>query len=354
MDVGLIADSRNPLREPFAGGLEAHTHALAVGLRRRGHRVTVYASDASDPALGVVPVCDAPRRLRLSGAARNDESMPGERFIEEHHAYLHLMMRLQDECPHDVVHNNSLHYLPVAMAPSLPRPMVTVLHTPPTPWIESAVQSAPRQPCHFASVSRANATAWRHALRVRRVVPNGVDLRVWRYGRKAASRYAVWTGRIVPEKAPHLAIDAARRAGMALKLAGPVHDREYFEAEVAPRLGGPIEHVGHRSRAQLAELVGGASVALITPEWDEPYGLVVAEALACGTPVAAFARGAIPEIVDERSGRLAEPGDVDGLARAAREASRLRPEDCRRRAATHCSLEAMLDAYEELYAELTA
>jgi glycosyltransferase involved in cell wall biosynthesis len=353
LDIGLIADSRNPIREPFAGGLEAHTHALATGLRARGHRVTIYASDASDAGLGVVPVHVPGEQLRLSGRARSDTSMPDERFMQDHHAYLDLMLRLRSTS-HEVLHNNSLHYLPVAMAPSLSLPVVTVLHTPPTPWIESAAQCTARAGSEFVSVSQANARAWRHSLKVRAVVANGVDLDVWRPGRPADPPYAVWTGRLVSEKAPHLAIEAARRAGLALRIAGPTPDPHYFEREVKGRLGGGIVHLGHLSRRELVKLVGGARVSLVTPCWDEPYGLVVAESLACGTPVAGFARGAIPEILDERCGRLAEPDDIAGLARAATEAMRLRREDCRRRAENSCSLDAMVRRYEALYFELAA
>lgn len=353
LDIGLVADSRNPIREPFAGGLEAHTHALATGLRARGHRVTIYASDASDVGLGVVPVLVTGERLRLSRLARSDTSMPDERFMQDHHAYLDLMLRLCG-ASHDVLHNNSLHYLPVAMAPSLSLPVVTVLHTPPTPWIESAAQCSARAGSEFVSVSQANARAWRHSLQVRAVVANGVDLGVWRPGRPVDPPYAVWTGRMVPEKAPHLAIEAARRAGLALRMAGPTPEPEYFEREVMPRLSEQIVYLGHLSRRQLVKLVAGARVSLVTPCWDEPYGLVVAESLACGTPVAGFARGAIPEILDEHCGRLAKPGDVAELARAATEAMRLRRKDCRRRAESSCSLDAMVRRYEALYFEMAA
>jgi glycosyltransferase involved in cell wall biosynthesis len=351
LDIGLIADSHNPIREPFAGGLEAHTHALATGLRARGHHVTIYASDASDAGLGVVPVRVPGSRLRLTDRARRDTSMPGEEFMQNHHAYLDLMLRLR-RTSHEVVHNNSLHYLPVAMAPSLSRPVVTVLHTPPTPWIESAAQCSAPAGSEFVSVSRHNARAWCHSVRVRAVVENGVDLAVWSPGRPAHPPYAVWTGRMVPEKAPCLAIEAARRMGIALRLAGPTPDRLYFESEIEPRLGDGIVHLGHLPRRELVRLVGGARVALVTPCWDEPYGLVVAEALACGTPVASFARGAIPEILDRHCGRLAEPGEVADLARAAMEAMQLRREDCRRRAESNCSLDAMVRRYEDLYFEL--
>jgi len=352
VDIAIIASSRHPIREPFAGGLEAHTHSLAVRLREGGHRVTVYASGDSDPALGVVPVCPAPSRLDLSEAARSDPSMLADRFVHDHHAYLSLMLGLR-ELDYDIVHNNSLHYLPIAMADALRAPLVTTLHTPPTPWIESAVTCAGgRVP--FASVSRATAVAWEHAITVDRVILNGVDLARWPFVARPRGDYAVWTGRLVPEKGPHLALEAASAAGLPLKLAGPCPDPDYFEREIAPRLDGH-EYAGHLSHCELAELVGNARVALFSPCWEEPYGLVVAEALACGTPVAAFDRGAPREILDSGSGRLAPAGDVAALARAATEAiGDIDRRSCRARAESHCSHEAMVGAYVEFYEAVAA
>lgn len=353
LDIGIVASARHPIAEPFAGGLEMQTHTLATRLRARGHRVTVYASATSDPELGVEPVCEEASLLDLSEAARQDPSMVAQRFLDEHHAYLHLMLRLGDR-GHDVVQNNSVHYLPMAMAAAVPTPMVTTLHTPPTPWLESGLQSRPRKAGVFVSVSRSNARAWQGSVEVDRVVPNGIDLSRWRFGEHPDAGRAVWTGRIVPEKGTHLAVAAAHAAGLAIDVAGPVHDRAYFDERVAPLLRPADRFLGHLDHDRLAEVVRSSGVALITPCWDEPYGLVVAEALASGTPVAAFARGAIPEIVDETCGRLATSGDAAALGAAAREAVALDRRACRDRAERHCSDEVMVERYEALYRDVLA
>ncbi|CAA9475894.1 MAG: FIG00549115: hypothetical protein, partial [uncultured Solirubrobacteraceae bacterium] len=227
LDIGIVASARHPIREPFAGGLEMQTHALARRLRARGHTVTVYASACSDPELGVEPVCEEASLLDLSEAAAQDPSMVARRFLDEHHAYLHLMLRLGGR-GHDVVQNNSVHYLPMAMASAVATPMVTTLHTPPTPWLESGLQSRAEESGVFVSVSETNARAWRRSVDVDRVVPNGIDLERWRFGLCADAGRAVWTGRIVPEKGAHLAVAAAHAAGLAVDVAGPVHDERYF------------------------------------------------------------------------------------------------------------------------------
>lgn len=348
--VALVASARYPIREPFPGGLEAHTWQLASRLRERGHAVTVFGGAGSDPALDVRAMAPLPP---ISADARADVSMPAEWFLAEHHAYLTLMLEFGGpSTAFDVIHNNSLHYLPVAMAPTLGAPLLTTLHTPPTPWLESAVRVPSTVPRHFAAVSAATAAQWSGAIEQVDVVRNGVDTRAWQPG--PGGGVPVWSGRIVPEKGPEAAIRAARAAGTGLRLAGPRPDRRYFDERVAPLLGDGVDYVGHLDHTALARLVGSASAAVVSPCWDEPYGLVVAEALACGTPIAGFARGALPELLDDAVGVLVPPGDIDALAAAIPRASRLDRGAVRRHAERTCSVETMVDGYERLYRELAA
>jgi glycosyltransferase involved in cell wall biosynthesis len=343
--ICLIASSRFPVCEPFAGGLEAHTFSLARELTRRGHEVTLYAGRGSDPMLGVRALEVA--AFHSSDQARADVGSWPEQWMQEHHAYLALMLDLAKSTASgfDVVHNNSLHHLPVAMASALPFPMVTTLHTPPVAWLESAIRFAPDQ-SRFVAVSDQLARAWRHAV-ASTTITNGVDTDLWAPGLGGGD--AVWFGRLVAEKAPHLAIDAARLAGLAIDLAGPVHDRYYFQSQIVPRLGRDVRLLGHLRQSELAAVVGRARVALVTPAWEEPYGLVAAEAMSCGTPVAAIRRGAMPEIVDEHSGRLAAPDDTPDLARAIHEASALDRAIVRDNVSRRYGLSRMVDEYELLY-----
>jgi glycosyltransferase involved in cell wall biosynthesis len=346
--IALIAASRHPVAEPFAGGLEAHVWTLADRLRRRGHEVTLFAGPGSDPDLDV-DVLDL-RAPHISDAARRDVSMVAPAWLDEHHAYLQLMVRLARGAAgtFDVVHNHSLHHLPIAMAATVPVPVVTTLHTPPTPWLESAIQVDDDCPVTFVAVSEHTARAWSHVVPQAEVVHNGVDLDRWRPGPGGPA--LVWSGRLTAEKGPHLAIDAAVLAGRELVLAGPVSDERYFDAEIRARLALPgIMYAGHLDREALARLVGRSAAALVTPCWDEPYGLVVAEALACATPVCAFDRGALPELLDARTGRLAAPDDVGALAAAIGPATALSRADARAHAVRHCSVDRMVDGYEEIY-----
>ena len=342
--ICLVANCRFPIAEPFTGGLESMTWHLASELVRRGHEVAVFAAPGSDPGLGAV---ELPLDAMPDHAGRHDVGAPPHVEVAEHHAYLSLMLQLsgRDGAQFDVLHNNSLHYLPVAMARSLPMPVLTTLHTPPLWWLESAVR-IDRGGSSFAAVSRHTAAAWA-PITESTCVLNGVDVDQWPAGPGGAT--AVWSGRIVEEKAPHDAVLAARRAGVPIVLAGPVLDLDYFHTFVEPLLGADATYAGHLQQTELATLVGGSAVAVVTPAWDEPYGLVAAEALACGTPVAAVARGGLPEVLSPDTGRLAPPGDLDALARAIREAAELDRARCRERAVAALSLDRMVDSYEDLY-----
>lgn len=348
--IALLGSSRYPVRQPFAGGLEAFVFELAHGLTAAGHHVTVFAAPDSDMGLpwNVVPL----RTLDMSETTRRLDPTTPEWVVAETHAYLSVMVSLgrAELGAFDVIHNHSPHYLPLAMAHTVDAPMLTTLHTPPLKWQEQAVALPGGVASRFVAVSEFTARQWNPISGPIPVILNGVDIAHRPMG--PGGRYAVWTGRLVPEKGVTSAITAARAAGIPLRLAGPIGDRAYFEAAVRPLLGDGAVYEGHLHREDLNTLVGGAAVALVTPHWDEPYGRVVAEALAAGTPVAAFARGGIPEILDASCGRLAAPGDIDGLSLALVEAMTLRRTDARARAERCCSHDVMVSQYLDQYRQL--
>lgn len=347
MRIGIIAHLKHAIREPFAGGLEMHTSMLQSALQRRGHEVTVFASSRSEPEASVEAICDETSLTEIG----SDEA-PDKVFVQEHHAYLSLMTGLRHR-RFDLIHNNSLHYLPVAMADALPMPMVTTLHTPPFAWLESGVRLCKAPHATFVAVSESIRGSWSRVAPIDHVIMNGINLDRFSFQAQAAvEAYWVWYGRIVPEKGLHHAIAAASLMGETLLIAGPISDPDYFDREIAPRLDDRIRYLGHLPHSELASIIGGARTFVCTPCWDEPYGLVIAEALACGVPVAAFARGAIPELLDAATGVLATPDNPVSLAEAAFAAQRLNRQACRRHAERRCDATRMIDEYEALYVDL--
>jgi glycosyltransferase involved in cell wall biosynthesis len=344
--IALIAPNRFPIRQPFAGGLEAHVWHLARALTQAGHRVTLFAamgSEAADqPGLTV-------NALKRSAAASHPFPLPGAVFESDHHAYVALMRELADgrRKDFDVVHNHSLHQVPIAMAAALRTPMVSTFHTPPFSWLESVIGAARTFGITYTAVSRHTADVWGRIADGVLVVHNGVDVDRWPAG--SGGPYVAWSGRITPEKGPHLAIEAARRAGRRIVLAGPIGNADYFRGKVEPLLGDGACYAGHLDQEKLASLVGGAAAVLVTPQWDEPYCLVVAEALVCGTPVVAFERGGIPEVLDPQCGRLVRPDDVAAMAAAIPEAIALSRTAVRDRAIATCGASSMVEGYVAIY-----
>ena len=236
--IAIIGPARTPIAEPFSGGLTAHIRALTERLCRRGHDVTLFAAPGSDPSL---PVVELAMNLQLSETARQDVSMPPEVFLHEHHAYLALMIEPGPpaRCASTSSTTTACTTCRSRCPTLLPAPMVTTLHTPPTPWLESAVQVRPRRRCASspsAGTPPRSGAAHPRAGRRRRTTAS-TAMR----GRRARVARAGLVGRMVPEKAPHLAILAARLAGTRLAarraVLGPGVLRERGVAAARPRRG---------------------------------------------------------------------------------------------------------------------
>ena len=344
MKIAVIAHLKYPIAEPFFGGLEMHTHLVVDKLAERGHEVTLFAAEGS-------------RADRLETIVSPTALLDASPYLGpcidqiEHDAYAVIMARLRDGS-FDIIHCNALHFLPLHQAASLATPMVAVLHTPPFAPLEAAVTECGTT-VSFIAVSAALAAQWPSQV-LTAIVENGVDLTRFRFGSEPdKDLFAFWFGRIVPEKGLHLAIDAARVAGLPLRIAGPMIDIAYWEADIAPRLGAHATYLGHLEQDEIAAMLARASVLVCTPRWEEPFGLVVAESLACGTPVAGFARGALADILDASCGALAPADDVDALAEAITRCLSLDRAACRTRA-TLFDADRMIARYETLYHRVIA
>ncbi|WKD57157.1 Glycogen synthase [Corynebacterium capitovis DSM 44611] len=311
--MAFIGPARYPVREPFAGGLEAFCHITVNELRDLGHTVDFFAAGGSD---GNVKEFELPGVNWGDRAADASDTTYPEGGKEREDAAFAELRRLLVQRGYDVVHNNSLNpfMFPGEHSPE-PLPMITTFHTPELPEVRGAILAAGARAGRFTAVSRLTASDWRIPQPIA-VIPNGVNVERWIPG--PGGPCAVWFGRLVPEKGPHLAIDACAMLGLPILLAGRKGDHGYFERELAPRLtGGHARWLGELSHAELRRLVGNCAVSLVTPRWQEPFGLVAFESMACGTPVAAFDRGGLGELLRHSPAELATPDDVSSLAAAA-------------------------------------
>ncbi|MEM8808266.1 MAG: glycosyltransferase [Cyanobacteria bacterium P01_G01_bin.38] len=344
MKIAILCHLDHPISSPFAGGLEVHTWHLARSLIAKGHEVTTFASGDSDPCLNLYPATQQALQL--------EASFPPQRDAIKRTVYQKLMQVIQ-RGGFDIIHNNSLNTLPLLAAHRLGIPMVSVLHTPPFAKLATAAAIAHQAPnARFIAISRAVASQWR-AYVDSKVVYNGINVSRWAFSPTAVPKTAIWFGRFVPEKSPHEAVLAARKAGFSIRLAGPVSDTDYFSQKIVPLLQDEqVQYLGHLTHAQLEKVVGQSAVFIKTPLWQEPYGLVYAESLACGTPVATFDNGAGKEILTRDCGRVVSSRSVEALARAVRAAAQLSRQACRQRAEQFCQLATMINTYEEIYRQV--
>jgi glycosyltransferase involved in cell wall biosynthesis len=317
------------------GGTELFCAELAEELHARCHEVTLFTTGDSASS------CE-----RRSLYPRPE--WPPSPYDDINHVAWAFAEIARDDF--DVVHLNSAVGLPFGR--QVAAPVVYTLHH---HRIEAMSRLYARHPrATYVAISRrqleleiplADATVIHHGVAPDRYPPSVRD-----------QGYLLHLGRYAPEKGTHLAIDAARVAGLKIVLAGRVHDQDtgYFAAEVAPRLSRPgVEELGEAGHACKVALLRGARAMLLPLQWEEPFGLVAVEAMLCGTPVLGFPRGSFPEIIDEGvTGFLAPADDVEALGRLATRLTGFDRAACARRARERFSIARMTSAYEALYARV--
>ncbi len=313
---------------------------LTNGLVADGHEVTLFGPAGSETGADLVATVPHP----LDEWPEVD-SPPDHRIWEEMH--IATMAELSARGRFDLVHSH-LHVHALGYAPLLPVPMVTTLHG--SAWnraIHAALTRYKDRP--FVSISDSERDMFPE-IRYVATVYNGIDCDRFPPG-EGRGGYLLFAGRMAPEKAPHLAIEVARRTGRQLKMAGVIEDRhsDYFEEKVRPSLDGTmVEYLGSLDRSTLGTVYRDAAALLMPLRWPEPFGLVVAEALASGTPVIGWRRGSLPELIrDGVTGAVVD--DVAGAATAIGRLADFDREECRRDAVARLSIEAMTRGYVGVY-----
>ncbi len=395
MRIALLAPLVAPIAPPYLGGAQALIADLAAGLAARGHHVTLYAADGSHvpgvatPALGIdanllrparfadplsepAAVHDTPDTADTAEAEDSETYDPlaaDSDTFQMTYAFARAFRAIAaDATRHDLLHAHAYDWPAFAHANLQPLPVVHTLHlpavdpainhvlarlAPPTRPTEHAHGGAPR----LVTVSHACAASYSDICHIDAVIYNGLDLARVPFGaHPAAPPYLLFAGRITPEKGVEDAIVIARAAGRPLLLAGGIYDQDYYNARVAPLLAtadASATYLGPVDRERLWELMAGAEGVLCPVHWDEPFGLVAAEAQAAGAPVVGYARGGLVEVVAEgATGFLVHHGDRAAAVAAVKRLATLDRAACRAHVARRFSLDAMLDSYEALYADV--
>jgi glycosyltransferase involved in cell wall biosynthesis len=359
MKIAIMAPLVTAIREPQRGGSQAFVSDLARGLAGRGHDVHVYAASGSEiPGVEVVDTGIDPRTLagtlyRAFGpsAGEQAEAEPVTAAAAAESAFATAYMTMQ-AIRYDVIHNHAFDAPAVRLATALHAPVVHTLHLPPDKAVLAAllqVTRRSRSPA-VAAVSNFQASAWRRVVPVDAILPPYPPTRVIPWS-GTAGQGALFAGRLSPEKGAAEAIDIARAAGVPIDVYGDVYDAGYSREQIDPRRGWPGVTV-HQGvpRTSLWEAIARAAVVLYPARWDEPFGLAAAEAQACGTPVVAFRRGGLGEvIVDGVTGFLVPPDDIRAAAEAVSKVAEISRPACREHAEGQLDLELSIDAHERLY-----
>jgi glycosyltransferase involved in cell wall biosynthesis len=333
MKLAVLAPISWPSPPPGYGPWEQIAYNIAEGMHRRGHDVTLFAtgnSTTSGKLHAVVPV------------GLNQDRALDDRICTA----LHIGSLFERASEFDLIHNN-FDWLPLTYALATKAPsMLTTIHGFSSPPILGAYYAA-AQRSFFCSVSDSDRDP---GLSYLATAYNGIDPAEFTFVGRPGD-YLVALGRFHPEKGIHLAIEIARKAGVRLKIAAIPQDEEYFKTQIAPHVDGDrVQFVGSVEREQRDELLGGALALVHMTTRPERFGLVLVEAMACGTPIIGARMGSLPEIVvDGETGFLCD--DVAQAVAKVPQLASLSRVACRARVEAEFTVERMMDRYAVAYEE---
>jgi glycosyltransferase involved in cell wall biosynthesis len=362
MRVALVAPLVSAIAQPYLGGAQALLADLAQGLLQRGHNVTLFARDDSFvPGIDIRPIM-VPDDVQPADFSEEARERPADTsFFTQANLFLDLFLQLQRRSAEfDVIHVHAFDWPAYACSTLIHDiPVLHTLHLPAvSPEINTALRVLDQQghPVTLITVSHACASTYLDCTSIDHVIYNGLDLDAIPFSSKPSKEAPLlFAGRIAPEKGVEDAIEIAEMAGYRLLIAGGIYDRRYYEERIRPKLlaaGERVTYLGQLERLALWKIMGQSLGLLFPIEWDEPFGLTAVEAMATGTPVIAYRRGAMEEIIRHgETGFLVEEGERAHAAALVDDLFDIPRARCRAHVEANFALDEMIDAYERVYRE---
>ncbi len=344
MKIAMLAPFEERVPPVKYGGTEVIVYTLAEELVKLGHEVSLFASGDSVTSAGLVPV--VPKAFGSAASKRLREALT-------YKALTKVVQRFGDES-YDIIHNH-IGWQFLLFRDFIKSPVLTTIH-----WaLDNPVEKLMYQmhgDMPYASISHSQQKPLPD-LNYVDVAYHGLHIEDFPFSAKSQD-YLAFLGRFSPVKGPLEAIEIAKKTGHRLLMAAKINDfeRVFYERRIKPLIDGKqIVYLGEIEPEQRADLLGGAKALLSPISWEEPFGLTNIEALACGTPVIAMARGALPEVMsrdDSKIGFLCN--NVSEMIEAVGRLSEINRHDCRAYAMRHFCGSAMAHRYVKLYEKVIA
>ncbi len=344
MKIAVLAPPYLPVPPIGYGGVEKVIYCLTEGLAKKGHEVTLFAS--GDSKTSAILSSTFPQAIGNSGEIKNKPILPLLQYID----------CFSRSSEFDLIHNHAEH-LAMFLADLVKTPVVHTMHSTlveeeTIPEKRLALQRFKNH--NFVSISDSQKEGLPD-LNWIGTVYNGVNLADFPFS-PAKGDYLLWLGRVTRKKGPLEAIKVAKTLAMKLKMVGVVDpvEKDFFENEVKPLVDGKeIEFIGELDKEKIAEVYSHAYCTLYPISWHEPFGLVMIESMATGTPVVAYNFGSVPEIIkDGKTGFVVK--DADKMIEAVKKAGQIKRIDCRKRVEDKFSAERMVEGYEKVYKKVIA
>lgn len=357
MNILIAAPLRRKIAPYITASRPRMIYELVNGLVQRGHRVSIVGTgDSFIPGVKIIPVI--PKSFNDLPAFENP-------FYAETGFLVKLAKKIEEIAKNfDIVHNHTFpEFINLMITDKIKTPLVSTIHAQATPELDEVLSLFNKT--YLTSISYAHRMLFKKA-KIDYVIHNGVDTNLYAFSNKKDD-YLLWIGRLskakdkqgnfMDPKGVRWAIKLARETDNRLILSGNVEDQEFFEKDVKPFLNkkiqwlGPISPEQPLSKKEVAKLMQKAKVFLMTINWYEPFGLVMAEAMSCGTPVIGFDRGSVSElVVNGKTGFVVPSKDgLEGLKKALSSLSSINPQVCREHVEENFTVKKMVDGYEKLY-----